>query len=336
MDSAKVVDSLLFQCKKQGIVEKQLFYVVELLEAINNDQFSASWLYNVKKYEKFEAGIPVISELLRLFEDIVNVNSNRPLGSAAVNRIVSQFVNIITLSRSDTSNLSNLRYCLLRLQEEYLNPDVINSPGYSQEGEDLVLKRLFPAEKKGFFIDVGAHHPTRFSNTYYFYQRGWRGINIDPLPGSIDLFEAMRPQDINLQVAVGSGKEDHDTAEYLLFEEPAYNCLMMNDREQQNLQSSRIVDRIQVPLTSLNAILDQNVAAFKAIDLLSIDVEGYEDAVFAGFSLEKYLPQVIVVEIRGFSLDRCNDFPLYKYIIGMGYRLRSILFHSLIFHRTDS
>ena len=55
---------------------------------------------------------------------------------------------------------------------------------YSQEGEDMILRRIFGDKRLGFYVDVGAHDPRRFSNTYYFYKRGWRGINIEPRPGS--------------------------------------------------------------------------------------------------------------------------------------------------------
>ena len=50
---------------------------------------------------------------------------------------------------------------------------------FSQEGEDLLIDRMFDGQSVGFYVDVGAHHPTRFSNTYLLYLRGWRGINID-------------------------------------------------------------------------------------------------------------------------------------------------------------
>ncbi len=56
---------------------------------------------------------------------------------------------------------------------------------YAQEGEDLVLARLFGNQvESGFFVDIGAHHPVRYSNTYYFYRRGWTGLNVDALPGT--------------------------------------------------------------------------------------------------------------------------------------------------------
>ena len=67
---------------------------------------------------------------------------------------------------------------------------------YSQEGEDMVLRSFFEGQKnyKGFFVDVGAHHPYRFSNTLHFYKKGWRGINIDPQPGMQALGEGHPPK----------------------------------------------------------------------------------------------------------------------------------------------
>ena len=77
---------------------------------------------------------------------------------------------------------------------------------YSQFGEDVVLRVLVGDLKKpGFYVDVGAYHPKHLSNTYYFYKKGWRGINIDPNPKSIKLFNLLRPSDINLNVAIADG-----------------------------------------------------------------------------------------------------------------------------------
>src|SRR4051794_10306733 len=77
------------------------------------------------------------------------------------------------------------------------NPDCVSS--YSQEGEDMVLRRVFNNKRGGFFVDVGAHHPRMYSNTYYFYLRDWRGINIDAMPGGMAAFDRMRPGDINVE-----------------------------------------------------------------------------------------------------------------------------------------
>ena len=94
------------------------------------------------------------------------------------------------------------------------------SLSYSQEGEDMILKRIFNEKKNGFYIDVGAHHPKRFSNTHYFYLKGWRGINIDAMPSSMKLFNKQRPKDINLEIAISDKKE---VLTYYGFNESALN-----------------------------------------------------------------------------------------------------------------
>src|SRR5579863_1685638 len=74
---------------------------------------------------------------------------------------------------------------------------------YGQNREDVLLNRLFPADYKGFYIDVGANHPTQDSVTAHFYSRGWRGINVEPSACYDQVAEA-RQRDINLQVAVSN------------------------------------------------------------------------------------------------------------------------------------
>ena len=75
---------------------------------------------------------------------------------------------------------------------------------YSQEGEDMVLRSFFEGKKnyKGFYIDVGAHHPYRYSNTLYFYKKGWCGINIEPTPGAIKTFNFFRRRYININFGI--------------------------------------------------------------------------------------------------------------------------------------
>src|SRR5580700_9536062 len=92
---------------------------------------------------------------------------------------------------------------------------------YAQEGEDMVMRRFFESRATpGFYVDVGAHHPQRFSNTYFFYRQGWRGINIDAMPGSMKAFETLRPRDINIEAAVSA---EHQSLTYAIFNEPALN-----------------------------------------------------------------------------------------------------------------
>ena len=81
---------------------------------------------------------------------------------------------------------------------------------YSSEGEDLFLKKKLDLKKKGFYVDVGAYHPIRHNNTMILYQNGWRGINIDANQFSIDLFNFIRPEDENFNIAISDKSEKID------------------------------------------------------------------------------------------------------------------------------
>jgi hypothetical protein len=101
--------------------------------------------------------------------------------------------------------ISGVGFCEnLRRRTNQRHPESIGPVhlSYAQEGEDMVLRRIFEDQPLGFYVDVGAHHPVRFSTTYFFYRRGCRGINIDATPGSMDAFRRLRPRDINLEVAI--------------------------------------------------------------------------------------------------------------------------------------
>ena len=69
---------------------------------------------------------------------------------------------------------------------------------YAQNGEDVMLTRALKHIERGFYIDVGANHPSDDSVTKAFYDRGWRGLNIEPLPEHIAQLRAARLRGINL------------------------------------------------------------------------------------------------------------------------------------------
>src|SRR5262245_26066783 len=89
---------------------------------------------------------------------------------------------------------------------------------YAQNLEDVLLERVFGGKTNGFYVDVGAHDPERLSVTKHFYDKGWRGINVEPVPASHQKFVEQRPRDINL--AVAAGREEGDR-ELFVPEDPA-------------------------------------------------------------------------------------------------------------------
>ena len=78
---------------------------------------------------------------------------------------------------------------------------------YAQNFEDVILWRALKHVDRGFYVDCGAYHPTRQSVTKTFYDRGWRGINIEPIPSLLQEFVVQRPLDDNLAIAISDGSD---------------------------------------------------------------------------------------------------------------------------------
>lgn len=183
---------------------------------------------------------------------------------------------------------------------------------YSQEGEDMVLRRIFEGKKSGFYIDVGAHHPIRFSNTYYFYKLGWCGINIEPNPDAGVLFKSVRRRDIHLQLGVS---ESSGELTYYQFNEPALNTFDGNS-VQASLEKKRwqLKTTCQVTVERLDRILNVYLPHGTPIDFLSVDVEGLDLAVLRSNDWERYRPKCVLVEIVRSSLEEIMDNPVYGFM----------------------
>ena len=199
---------------------------------------------------------------------------------------------------------------------------------YSQEGEDVLLGRIFGDQSTGFYVDVGAHHPKRFSNTYFFYKRGWRGINIDALPGSMKVFQKLRPRDINLEIAIS---EKEQILTYYMFNEPALNCFSKTISTKRQTDEYQIVNTIDVSSFPLSKILNEHVPFEQKIDFLSVDVEGLDLQVLESNDWDKFRPKVILVEIIDGSLNSLMDKPIYQFLVSKGYSLFAKLVYTCIF-----
>lgn len=202
-----------------------------------------------------------------------------------------------------------LRRILKNINRLNKNDSAYLNLSYSQEGEDLILNRFFEEKKYGFFVDVGALHPQRFSNTYKFYQMGWRGINIDAMPGSMNQFKEIRPLDINLEIPVSDRVELLD---YHIFNEPALNTLSKElADEHSKVKGYFIKEVLSIETNTLEAILDQHLPAGQTIDFLTIDAEGLDFQILKSNNWSKYRPDIVLIEnylsikkMRGSEIDR--------------------------------
>ena len=198
--------------------------------------------------------------------------------------------------------------------------DIIANEGkiihsYAQSGEDILLKKYFNrkiwAGQTGFFVDVGAYHPKVFSNTYLFYQFGWRGINIDARPGSMKLFNDIRPEDINLEYAISSKQE---TLKYFMSEKSDTINTFSREFIRKNNYEKKYTDTIELKTETLVSIFDKYVPISQSIDFLTIDVEGFDEKVLRSNDWDKYRPEVVVVEIPGIDFEKVLAHPSARFL----------------------
>lgn len=188
---------------------------------------------------------------------------------------------------------------------------------YAHCGEDVIVDYFFFHHKQGFYVDVGAHHPKRYSNTARLYERGWRGINIDPDSSLMKVFQKQRKRDINLNVGVA--KEPGELTLHR-FSDPAVNTFSEENaaRLRGNKWLSEIaVEKIQV--RPLRDILDEYMPANTKIDFLNVDVEDLDFEVVQSNDWGKYRPTFVAIEDRFFDLLSPKDSQIYSFFTENGY-----------------
>jgi len=216
---------------------------------------------------------------------------------------------------------------IVRRGLERLDPYVNLS--YSQEGEDMILRRLLERQQRGFYVDVGAHDPYRFSNTCYFHRRGWRGINIDPNPLAIKAFDRERAADVNVCVGVADvpGK-----LMFHLFNDPALNTFDADlARERVKLPFYRLLETRDVPVRRLDDLLRQYLPQGQKIDFLSVDVEGMDLAVLRSNDWTQFRPHLLLVEAHQRFASGVEGDPVNSFATEIGYQLIAKTLNTLIY-----
>lgn len=206
--------------------------------------------------------------------------------------------------------------------------DLYAKKSYSQEGEDMILRRIFENENTGFYVDIGAHHPKRFSNTYYFYKRGWSGINVDAMPDSMKRFNKIRPRDINIEAAVSNEKKE---ITYYMFNEPALNSFDIDLVQERINEKYNVIKEQKIITETLKEILGEYLPRNQKINFMDVDVEGLDLEVLKSNDFSLFRPEYILVESTDVKMSDIQNNEIYKFLRENKYELFGKTVLTLIF-----
>jgi FkbM family methyltransferase len=189
---------------------------------------------------------------------------------------------------------------------------------YAQEGEDRILARMLERAAPGFYVDVGAHDPSRFSNTAGLYRAGWSGIVIDPRPGFAARFRKSRPRDVALEVGVAEHAREMT---YFRFNDEALSTFDADRAATLEATTAyRIVATAVVKCLPLAELLGRHLPAGRSVDLLTVDVEGLDLEVLRSNDWQRFRPALVVAEDLGAdTLAAATSSPISMFLGDLGY-----------------
>jgi FkbM family methyltransferase len=200
---------------------------------------------------------------------------------------------------------------------------------FAQHGEDKFLLARYGT--KGLYVDVGANHPFKISNTYRLYREGWRGLVVDPLYGLISKHKRLRPGDIQVHGAIGT-----EHGQMMPMWEFFPSVVSTSDEATAQLYQQRgygLLGTYAVPMYRLDRLLECFFPG-RVVDVLSVDVEGHEAECLMSLALDRHRPRSIVVEVVNAVGDRNNA--LRETLHQHGYKEVSLLGCNAVFETSES
>ena len=204
---------------------------------------------------------------------------------------------------------------------------------YAQCGEDLIIDFIFSELKIASpnYLDLGAHHPSYLNNTYKFYLKGSRGVNVEPDITLMDNFYKQRPNDININAGVGinSLKE----SDFYLMSAKTLNTFSKSEAYKIQEEGSYKIEKVvKVKLITANELLEHYFSS-TGLDLLSIDVEGIDFEIVRGLNYQNFRPKIICAETLEFAGNRKGkkSLELINFIKDQGYMYYADTYINTIF-----
>lgn len=185
---------------------------------------------------------------------------------------------------------------------------------YAQNFEDVMLWRALKHVSNGFYIDVGANDPTVDSVTRSFYERGWRGVNIEPMRQYYDRLCSERPLDINLPIAIG---EKEAVLDFFDIPDTGLSTIDVAVAEKHISEGKRVITE-PVQVMPLANVCQKYV--LESIHFLKIDVEGFEATVLRGMDFKKWRPWILVIEATKPQTQITSHGEWEHIVLNAGYR----------------
>lgn len=189
----------------------------------------------------------------------------------------------------------------------------IKKKSYAMNNEDTAVLNYFKDRKNGFYVDVGCYHPIHRNNTHLLHKQNWSGINIDTSQFSIDLFNYMRPKDLNYNCAISDKNEN-----IKLFYQKELSQLSTTEKGQAESVFQGNIKEKEMQAFTLDEVLNRDRYKKSKIDFLDIDVEGADLKVLKGLSFDKFKPELICIEIHEKEVQLSE---IYKFLVDKKYEL---------------
>lgn len=192
---------------------------------------------------------------------------------------------------------------------------------FAKSGIDIQMFQILKQNNKGFYIDIGSHHPIKGSNSFFFYLQGWNGICVDPNPEFLEKYKKKRPKDIFLNIGIS------DTLESQL----NYYKLRKELSERNSFSEEYIIDNklmndvqeiIPIQINTLVQIFSNYEIPKSGIDFLSIDCEGLDLQVLKSNDWNRYRPKIVIVETHEYFIENDMCSTQVQYMKSVGYILK--------------
>lgn len=191
----------------------------------------------------------------------------------------------------------------------------MNFVSHAQQFEDLMLWRALKHIECGCYVDIGAQHPVIDSVSLAFYERGWRGVHVEPVPEYAAMLRRHRPDEIVIEAAL---TDVEGVAELNVILETGLSTLIAAHAKRHESERRITARRLVVPTLRLVTALQPLVG--KEVHWLKIDVEGTEAAVLSGWDSARLRPWIMLVEATIPGVEASDHVCWEPMLLEAGYR----------------